>query len=151
MAYGELYIPDEWTGINPQNGQFLKGHIPHNKGKKWDDIMGKRAQKRAAKGWKNLETHRPKTRSDTSGRCRKQVVAVGDDGSWRVFSYIGAAAEWIGGNRENIARCCRLNHSCKRLKNSHGKMTCRVNTDHKCKGVRFYFEKDNVWTIKIKQ
>jgi hypothetical protein len=26
-----------WTGINKQNGQFLKGHVPANKGKKWSE------------------------------------------------------------------------------------------------------------------
>ena len=33
MSYGELTLPPVWTGINKQNGRFLKGHEPHNKGK----------------------------------------------------------------------------------------------------------------------
>ena len=57
MSYGELTLPPVWTGINKQNGRFLKGHVPANKGKKWSDYMGKRAMKRAAKGWKNLDKH----------------------------------------------------------------------------------------------
>ena len=81
MSYGELTLPPVWTGINKKTGRFLKGHVPANKGKKWSDYMGKRAQKRAAKGWKNLDLHRNKNgRPDTAGRCRKQVVAVMDDG-----------------------------------------------------------------------
>ena len=52
MSYGELTLPPVWTGINKQNGQFLKGHVPANKGKKWSDYMGKRAMKRAAKNAK---------------------------------------------------------------------------------------------------
>ena len=32
MSYGELTLPPVWTGINKQNGQFLKGHVPANKG-----------------------------------------------------------------------------------------------------------------------
>jgi len=118
--------------------------------------MGKRAQKRAAKGWKNLDLHRNKNgRPDNAGRCRKQVVAVMDDGSWRWFPYIEAAAEWIGMRRENVGRCCRSNQSRKVCKHNwrpgQPKGASRVNTDHKCKGVRFYFESDDIWTTKVKQ
>ena len=130
---------------NPVNGQFLKGHTPHNKGRKWNEYMGKRMQKRAAKGWANLDKYRPKTRPDNCGRCRLQVVAVFDDGKWTVLPYIGAAGEWIGGNRENVRRCCQLNKARHRNKN-----TGAVNTDHRYKGVRFYYEKDNIWLTKIK-
>ena len=150
MSYGELTLPPEWTGINKQTGQYLKGHVPANKGKKWSEYMTKRAMKRAAKGWKNLTTHRPTTRPDTAGRCRKQVVAVMDDGSWLVFPYLGPAAQWVGGSRENVGRCCRSNQSKAVLRNPHGKPTGKVNTDHRYRGIRFYFETDNVWTTKIK-
>ena len=156
MSYGELYIAPAWTGINKQTGRFLKGHVPANKGKKWSDYMGKRAMKRAAKGWKNLDLHRNKNgRSDVAGRCRKQVVAVMDDGRWLVFPYVGAAAEWLGNcNRENIGRCCRCNESKKVCKHdwrpNQPKGASRVNTDHKYMGIRWYFETDNVWTEKIK-
>lgn len=33
----ELYIPIERPERNLVNGRFLKGHTPHNKGKKWAD------------------------------------------------------------------------------------------------------------------
>lgn len=152
MSYGELTLPPVWTGINKQNGQFLKGHVPANKGKHWSDYMGKRAMKRAAKGWKNLDLHRNKNgRPDTAGRCRKQVVAVMDDGSWLLFPYIGPAAEWVGGSRENVGRCCRCNQSKKELKAPWGHPSGKVNTDHRYMGVRFYFENDNIWTTKIQQ
>ena len=154
MAYGELTLPPERKPYNPTNGYFLKGHVPHNKGKKWSDYMGKRAMKRAAKGWKNLDKYRPTKRSDLAGRCRKAVVAVTDDGRWFYFSYLGPAAEWVGGNRENVGRCCRSNQAKKVCKHDwrpgQPKGASRVNTDHKYKGVRFYFESDNVWTTKIK-
>ena len=151
MAYGELTLPPVWTGINKQTGQFLKGHVPANKGKKWSDYMGKRAMKRAAKGWKNLDLHRNKNgRPDTAGRCRKQVIAVMDDGRWFHFAYLGDAAKWVGGNRENVGRCCRCNQSKKVLKKPWGHPSGKVNTDHKYMGIRFYFESDNVWTTKIK-
>lgn len=146
MAYGELYLPPERPDYNVTNGQFMKGHVPHNKGKKWSEYVGKRAQKRMAKGWKNLEKYRPKERPDTAGRCRKEVIAVMDDGTWKHFNYLGSAGKWIGGSRENVGRCCRSNQA--RHKN---KKTGAINTDHKYMGVRFYFEDDNIWTTKISQ
>lgn len=154
MSYGELTLPPVWTGINPKTGRFLKGHVPANKGKKWSEYMGKRAQKRAAKGWKNLDLHRNKNgRPDNAGRCRKQVVAVMDDGSWLLFPYLGPAAEWVGGNSNNVGRCCRMNQAkkvCKRdWRPGQAKGASLVNTDHKYMGIRFYFESDNVWTTKI--
>ena len=156
MSYGELTLAPTWTGRNNVTGRFLKGHVPANKGKKWSDYMGKRAMKRAAKGWKNLDIHRNKNgRPDTAGRCRKQVIAVMDDGSWLLFPYIGIAAEWVGGNRENVGRCCRCNQAKKVCKHDwrpgQSKGASHVNTDHKYMGIRFYFETDNVWTTKIKQ
>ena len=153
MSYGELTLPPVWTGINKQNGRFLKGHVPANKGKRWSDYMGKRAMKRAMKGWQNVISHRPKTRPDTAGRCRKQVVGVMDDGRWLVFDYVGAAARWLGGSRENVGRCCRLNQSRKECKHSwrpgQTKGASRVNTDHRYKGIRLYFETDSIWLTKI--
>ena len=71
--YGELKIPTERLGHNPVNGQFLKGHVPFNKGKKWSEYMKKRAMKRSMKGWENLRKYQPKTRPDNCGRCRKAV------------------------------------------------------------------------------
>ena len=140
---------------NIVNGRFLKGHVPANKGKKWSDYMGKRAMKRAMKGWQNVISHRPKTRPDTAGRCRKQVIAVMDDGKWLWFPYVGAAAQWLGGgSRENIGRCCRQNELKRVCKHdwrpNQRKGASRVNTDHKYMGIRWYFETDNVWTTKIK-
>lgn len=145
MAYGELYIPEHRD--RDASGRFLKGKIPANKGKKWSEWMSKKAQKRAAKGWKNLDLHRNKNgRPDLAGRCRKPVIAVMDDGTWKHFSYIKSAAAWIGNFRENVGRCCRQNAA--RHQNKH---TGKVNTDHRVCGVRFYFENDNIWTTKIKQ
>ena len=155
MSYGELTLPPVWTGINRQTGQYLKGHVPANKGKKWSDYMGKRAMKRAAKGWKNLELYRNKNgRPYNAGRCRKQVVAVMDDGSWLLFPYIVPASEWVGGSREGVGRCCRWNQAknvCKHdWRPGQAKGASRVNTDHKYMGVRFYYESDSIWTTKIK-
>ena len=152
--YGELRLSPTVTKVNPKNGRFMKGHVPANKGKKWSEFMSKRGQRRARNGWANLEKYRPTYRPDTAGRCRKKVVAVMDDGSWLVFSYIGAAAEWLGNcNRENIGRCCRLNQLRRMKKHSwfSGKKTgdSPINTDHRYKGIRWYYENDNAWTEKI--
>lgn len=152
VDYGEMRLSPVKEAVNRQNGQFLKGHVPANKGKRWKDYMSKRGQRRARKGWKNLDLHRNKNgRADNAGRCRKAVIAVMDDGSWCYFPYLAPAAEWIGGNRENVGRCCRANQSKAVLHNTHGKPTGKVNTDHHYKGVRFYFETDDIWTTKIKK
>lgn len=131
----------------------MKGHEPKNKGRKWEEWMSKKGQRRSAKGWKNLDKHRPKTRPDTSGRCRKEVVAVRNNGTYHIFSFVGAAAEWVGGSRENVGRCCRENQSRREKKHDwapgFNKGTSKVNTDHQYKGVRFYFAADPIWQEKI--
>lgn len=144
MSY-ELYIPPIRRGNNVTNGRFIKGHVPANKGRKWGEYMSKRAQRRASKGWANLDKFRPKKRPDNCSRCRVQIVAVKDDGTWCVLPYIGAAGEWIGGCRENVRRCCQSNRE-----RHVNKKTGKVNTDHKYLGVRFYYESDNIWTTKVK-
>ncbi len=149
MSY-ELTFPPAFTGRSPQTGRFLKGHVPANKGRKWCEYMGKRAQRRAAKGWKNLDVHRPRRRADNAGRCRKKVIAVCDDGSWCMIPDIGAASQWCGGRRENVRRCCQQNHDARPLKKSAGHQPGYVNTDHRYLGIRFYYENDNIWTTKIK-
>ena len=151
----ELYLPPVKPTRNRRTGQFLKGHEPHNKGKQWSDYMGKRAQRRAAKGWKNLDKYRPTERPDTAGRCRKKVVAINDEGQFRIFDYLGDAAVWVGGSRENVGRCCRSNMSKRECKHDwrpgQNKGASRVNTDHKYMGIRFYFFDDPAWWDKIKE
>lgn len=150
MSAYELYIPAPRPTHNLITGQFLKGHTPHNKGKHWDEYMTARGKRHAAKGWKNLQTHRPKHRPDTAGRCRKKVVAITDDGKFRIFDYITPAAEWVGGSRENVGRCCRYNQSRQALHDTKGRQINRINTDHRYKGIRFYFYDDPVWWNKVK-
>ena len=139
MSYGELYLPPVWTGIDAKTGRFLKGNVPANKGKRWDEFMSTRSQRRSARGWKNLDLYRCKGGNGKAGRPKKPVVAVMGDGTFRVFSYIASAAQWLGGSRYNVARCCRLNAL-------HG-----ANTDHKYMGVRLYFESDSAWIKKVRQ
>ena len=80
---------------------------------------------------------------------RKEVVAVHNNGKYHIFAYIGAAADWIGGRRENVGRCCRQNGSRKPLKKPWGYDANKINTDHQYKGVRFYFADDAIWQDKI--
>ena len=151
MKYGELYLEPYRSYRNPVNGRFLKGHVPANKGKKWSEFMPKRSQRRCAKGWKNLELHRNKGGGPNAGRPKKPVIALTDEGDFLFFPYVDAAAKWCNGSRHNVARCCRLNQARQPLRNTHGKPTGKVNTDHKYMGIRFYFESDNVWTTKIQR
>lgn len=144
MGYGELYIPPERKDYNAVNGRFMKGHVPFNKGKKWTDYLKKRSMRKCAKGWANVMKHRPKSRPDVSERCRKQVIAVTDDGRMVVLPSVKHAGEWIGGCRENVRRCCRENG-----KMHVNRKTGKVNTDHRYMGVRFYYESDTIWTGKI--
>lgn len=145
MAYGELTLPPEKLERNAVTGRYMKGHVPHNKGKKWNDYTTKRAQRGMRKGWKNLDKHRPKTRPDTAGRCRRPVIGVTDAGEWAFFPYVGDAAEKLGISQRNISRCCMSNE-----KGISGKRRV-INTDHRYKGIRWYYESDNKWTTKIKQ
>ena len=88
---------------NWKTGQFLKGHIPFNRGKKWSDYMDGRKAKRIKRiGMKNL-----KGRSDIGGWNKKPVVCVLDDGRWFVFESATKAAEQTGLIRRNITGCCQ--------------------------------------------
>lgn len=145
-GYGELRIdpPRQETGRD-KLGRWTKGHTTHNKGKKWDEYISKRGQRRCQRGWKNIIEHRGH-RPDNAGRPRRQVIAVLDDGSWRFFKDILTAALFCGGQRTNVRRCCEQN-----AKHHHDVRNGAVNTDHKYMGVRFYYESDDTWTNKISQ
>ena len=140
----ELRIPDKPLQRNPLNGRFLKGHTPANKGKKWSEYMSKRGQRKAKKGWKNLDLYRPKG-SPSAGRKKKAVIAVNDTGKWIYFPTVAEAGRLMGISKDNISRCCRENEA--GTKNRKG----LINTDHKYKGLRFYYESDEKWTTKICQ
>ena len=88
---------------NFQNGTFLKGHIPHNKGKKWAEWMDMRKAKKILRiGMKNL-----KGRSDIGGWNKKPVVAITLDGRWFYFESAANAECITGLIRRNITRCCQ--------------------------------------------
>lgn len=160
----ELSLQPTRPTRNKVTGRFLPGHVPANKGKTWDETMSKRGQRNAKKGWKNLEKGHAFGHPAVynAGRCRKPTVAVTDDGHFYVFSYLGAAAEWLSKRigkscaRENIGRCCRDNQSRKPLHKAWDKSkglepTKAPNTDHRYMGIRFYFESDKIWYSKIRR
>lgn len=112
MPYGELNIQQEYTGRNRKTGRFMKGNVPANKGKKWDEFLSKRKQKRCAKGWKNLDLYRPKGRPDFGALRQKRVIAINDEGGWAVFSSAVAAEKALRPSHplirsKYINYCCR--------------------------------------------
>lgn len=140
----ELWLPPVRAERNRRTGRFLKGRIPSNKGKTWDEYMPKSSQRRCRKGWKNLAKYRPKVRPETAGKSKRKCVVVSDEGRFRVFEFAGEAAAWLGvGRMENIARCCRQNES----RHAYGK-TGSVNTDHRYMGYRWYYYSDKIWLLK---
>lgn len=143
MSSYELTFSPERPERNPQNGRYLKGHVPANKGKKWNDYCSKSAQRRMKKGWKNLALYR--VHPDNCGRPKRPVVALS---SSRIlyFKCINDAATWCNGAASNIRRCC--------AQNSHptGSGKAAQNTDHRYMGIRFYYESDYaIWSSKISQ
>lgn len=146
MSNWELKMAPERKNRNPVNGRFVKGCTPYNKGKKWDEYMSKREQK------KRLEhLHRFNGRCPGSGRPKISVVAVNDHGRYLFFDSIIEASQWVGVRHENVRQCCCMNRDRKLLRTTSGKLTNKVNTDHKLKGIRFYFKSDPTWMEKIKK
>ena len=85
------------------NGRFLKGHIPHNRGKKIEEYMSNANIRKVKRiGMKNL-----KGRSDIGGWNARKVVAVREDGKPFVFTSATKAAEVTHLIRRNITRCCQ--------------------------------------------
>ena len=135
------------TDRNLKTGRFLKGMTPHNKGKKWADFMDGQKQKKVMRiALQNLETARRLGHcGKAGGRNKKPIIAVLDNGEWLMFPESKAAAAWCGGLRESICRCCRENERTTLTKGG------KVNDNHKYLGVRWYFDSDDKWTLKIKR
>lgn len=155
----ELSLQPTRPTRNKVTGRFLKGLTPHNKGKRWADYLSEESQRRMQKGWKNLDIYRSENGKKTGGRNRRPIVAITDDGKFRVFKDGYWATEWLkrhtgkSCSRENIGRCCRENASRRVKKHSWApgmpKGTTTVNTDHRYMSVRWYYECDKIWYSKI--
>jgi hypothetical protein len=102
----ELYIEPE--KINPKNGQFRKGHIPFNKGKKQSEWMDGRKIRKIKK---YLEIGRKLGNKDLPGNNKIEIVGIKDGKLTAFKSSIDAErilrAEGIMINHRNIRTVCK--------------------------------------------
>lgn len=94
-----------YQGINYNrlNGQFLKGHVPHNKGKKWEEWMDMRKAKKIIR----IAKQNLRPNMNLGGWNKKKVVSVSENGTWKLYSSAASAAEATGNFSSNISQCCR--------------------------------------------
>lgn len=98
----ELYIPIERPTRNLVNGRFLKGHTPHNKGKRWADYIAGIKRENMLRG---LELGR-KGNPNIAGSNSKQVVAIKDGQLFAVYPSSNDAGRKTGVCSRNIRSCC---------------------------------------------
>lgn len=99
----ELYIEPIRPIYNRMNGQFLKGHEPFNKGKKWSEWMdGRKAKKVIRIAKKNL-----RGRSDIGGWNKKQVIAFKNGNFAGVFESSRDAGRKLNLFASLIRKVCR--------------------------------------------
>lgn len=108
---------------NAMNGRFLKGHVPHNRGKSWEEWM----DMRKARKIKRIAMRNLRPNMSIGGWNRRKVVLVTDDGKWVSFESATEAAQVMNLNRRNIAHCCE------------GKRK-------RCGGYRWFYFDDDRWT-----
>lgn len=90
---------------NFKNGRFMKGHVPHNAGKKWDEWLTKEQQARILEiGKKNLRVN-PAVR----GWNKRAVVAINEKGEHAYCESAAEAARKLNLCRRNITSCCKGN------------------------------------------
>lgn len=85
----ELYIPIERPHRNLKNGRFLKGNVPHNKGKKWSEWMdGRKINKVRRIAMANLRPNMA-----IGGWNAKPIIAYTDDQLYVAWFASSADAE----------------------------------------------------------
>lgn len=141
MSSYELTFSPERPNRNLKTGRFMPGARPHNKGKRWDEYMSPRGQETAKIGWENLKCEHK--RSPLSGKTPTPIIAIVRERPV-FFPTIEAAARWIEGLPQSVHRCAHDNRA-RTVNRRNGS----INTDHRYKGVRFYYESDEQWTEKI--
>lgn len=128
----ELYISDERPTRNYKNGQFLKGHVPYVKGKKWEEWMPK---EKRLKSLNNLEKGKGKFKGEIlppSILRRKKVIAIMEN-KLMAFDSIHSAGAKMGLSYQDISRCCNVNHK-------------RLTKFRSVKAIPFFFESDyEIW------
>ena len=81
----------------------MKGHAPHNKGKKWHEYMDMRKAKRIIR----IAKQNHKGRADIGGHNKRQVIGIKDGVIIGVFESATKAAQRTGLIRRNISHCCQ--------------------------------------------
>lgn len=91
-----------FSNRNAINGRFLKGSIPHNKGKKWKDYVDGRKKRKMLKG---LELGRKQGNPKIAGANAIKIVAVKDGKFWP-FNSSNHAQRVTGIQARNIRSVC---------------------------------------------
>ena len=127
----ELYIPIEKPNRNLENGRFLKGNVPHNKGKKWADYMDMRKARRIKRiAVKNL-VHK----GQCAGWNARPVVAIDNGRLAGVFPSSEEAGRKSGITARNIRHCCDKKKS-RRVPMVLGRGQRMVQSGHAMKGIK---------------
>ena len=119
----ELYIPPERPKRNKLNGQILKGTKPHNTGKKWDDYLPKKTQRKILKNLKKITYEHLAKNHEAQ---QKRVVAIKDGKLIGIFRSGKVAQEKTGVPRSGICSACKG-----KLKTSGG--------------YQWFYEEENDW------
>lgn len=98
----ELRLGDERQQYNPINGRFLKGHIPHNKGKKWSEWMDGRKQRKV----RRIASQNIHGRPDIGGWNKRAVIMLDDEGNRAYFESSAEAGRATGIIARNIRYVC---------------------------------------------
>ena len=103
QIFMEVYIEQIRPQRNYKTGQFLKGHEPFNKGKKWSDYMDMRKAKRIIR----IAKQNLRGRSDIGGWNKKQIIAFKNGEFAGVFKSSLEAGQALDLFPELIRKVCR--------------------------------------------
>jgi len=101
----ELYIERERPVRNMQNGRFLPGFIPHNKGKRWDEWMSKPMREKRKK--ELAESLKKCDHSKCGGHNAKMIVGIQNGRFIGPFHGSMKAADYAGCFPEQIRNVCK--------------------------------------------
>jgi hypothetical protein len=109
---------------NNLKGRFLKGRIPHNKGKKWNEWMDGRKQRKV------LRCLNHKGNPNLAGANARKIIGIKDN-KFCFFESSEDAGRKLGITARNIRSCC------------HKKRKT-------CGGFYWFFEDSNEWIEFLK-
>lgn len=95
---------DQMIGYKPKPkpGRYPKGHVPHNKGKKWSEWMDGRKARRV----KRILLEHRQVNHNIGGWNAKQVVGISIDGKACVFESSKDVERKLGIESRNVRCCC---------------------------------------------